>query len=975
MLRLDNIVKDYQMKGNNVRALDHLSLCFRNNEFVSVLGPSGCGKTTLLNILGGLDHYSEGDLIIEGKSTKNYTDHDWDIYRNHKIGFIFQSYNLIPHQNILENVELALIISGVSKTERTQRAKAALDEVGLKDLYKKMPNQLSGGQCQRVAIARALVNEPEILLADEPTGALDSLTSIQIMELIEKIAKKRLVIMVTHNPDLAQKYSTRIIKLLDGKLVSDSMPFSKEDEKKQVEIDSAKEKAIDTINSYNMVTLPKLDKSSEAETDYDRIKQRVEENQNLVYSLISVPEINEVENKFVKSMEEYNIDVKEVEKSNAEKKDSAKMGALTSFKLSGKNLLSKLKRTILTVFGSSIGIIGVSAVLAVSSGVQGYIKSMQDDMLSGNPLSIAQESFDLSKLMKSFSPSEKQDMVQQATKEGYIDVNFITKTLINSANAMGNSMISNKLTLDYVNYLDSIPEEAYSAMAKYYGIQVSNNIFTKTQARLNHSTGDATLSLSAIPNVAASVVEQSEHKEYAKFIPQVAETIAQSIDNEDYILDQYDVVKGKMAKGEDELMLVLNKDGKISDMTLAMMGVYGQDEFLNLIHTFTNDGKGNAETFEKIKQISIDDIMKKEFYYYPNDVVFEKDFDEITQTYNNPNKPFKYHFQKETTWKDSDGMVMKFVGVLQPKKDRQYVSLSNGFYYTPAFTERFLKDNLNSNISQFLNDYCIAHPNGFPTMVSNGTEPISGIYYSYEASYEDDNVWKKCYTTLGSSSMFDNFSSSDLKITVLEPKHVGASNIPTQIDFYPNSFEKKYMITDYLDKWNSEEDITVNGKVLKKADREEVDYSDNLELIINMISTMIDIVTVALVCFTALSLVVSVVMIAIITYVSVMERIKEIGIIRALGGRKRDVSRLFNVETIIIGASSGLFGILVTYILEIIINVVIHANFPMITMIANLSPVTALIVVAISILLTTIAGLVPAKSAAKKDPVVALRTE
>ena len=369
MLRLENIKKDYTMKESVVPALKGISLCFRKSEFVSILGPSGCGKTTLLNILGGLDHYTSGDLIIDGKSTKEFNDHDWDVYRNHRIGFIFQSYNLIPHENILENVELALTTAGISKEEREERAKKALDRVGLSGMYKKKPNQLSGGQCQRVAIARALVNEPEILLADEPTGALDSETSVQIMELIKEISGEKLVIMVTHNPELAKKYSTRIISLLDGNVIGDTNPYSDEEEKKERE---GKEAGF--------------------------------------------------------------------------KEEKAKMSFFTAFKLSAKNLWTKVKRTAMVIIAASIGIIGVSAVLSVSNGVTGYIDSMQDEMMSGNPISISRSAFDLSAMMSSATNVEKEQIVQEGTKDGYINVNFMIEKLIKSAEQMGNSMVSNYIT-------------------------------------------------------------------------------------------------------------------------------------------------------------------------------------------------------------------------------------------------------------------------------------------------------------------------------------------------------------------------------------------------------------------------------------------------------------------------------------------------------------------------------------------------
>ncbi len=430
MLRLEKIIKDYKVADSYVHALKGIDLAFRSNEFVSILGPSGCGKTTLLNIIGGLDKYSSGDLFINGISTRNFKDKDWDVYRNHRIGFIFQSYNLIPHQTILGNVELALTIAGLSKEERTARAKRAIDRVGLAGQYSKKPNQLSGGQCQRVAIARALVNEPEILLADEPTGALDTQTSIQIMELIQEISKEKLVIMVTHNPDLAKQYSTRIVRLLDGQLISDSNPYTLEEECQEV-VTSKEEK---------------------------------------------------VENK----------------------KERAKMSFWTAFKLSLKNLFTKKARTALICIAGSIGIIGVSSVLAVSSGVQGYITSMQDDMLSGNPVQISETAYDLSAMMSGMGMTEKLDSLEII--DGKINVNSIMKHLISQGQAMDKMQISNNITQDYIDYVYTIDKAYAAAITLDYGIDVTNNIYTDFQVNYRDPKKD-TISVSAIKEIYTSVLQ------------------------------------------------------------------------------------------------------------------------------------------------------------------------------------------------------------------------------------------------------------------------------------------------------------------------------------------------------------------------------------------------------------------------------------------------------------------------------------
>ena len=905
MLRLEHIIKNYEMKGAEVKALKDVSICFRKNEFVSILGPSGCGKTTLLNILGGLDHYTSGNLVIDGKSTINFNDRDWDIYRNHRIGFIFQSYNLIPQENILENVELALTISGVSKEEREERAKRALDRVGLKDLYKKKPNQLSGGQCQRVAIARALVNEPEILLADEPTGALDSKTSVQIMDLIKEISKERLVIMVTHNPELAKDYSTRIVSLLDGKVVDDTNPYSEEEEMKERE----------------------------------------------------------------------NKPVYEV-------KEKAKMSWLTAFTLSAKNLWVKAKRTAMIIIAASIGIIGVSAVLSVSGGVTGYIDSMQDEMLSGNPVTVKKEGYDIGKMMNATDTGTKSDIVKGGTKDGYVDVDFMIESLINSANQMGNMMISNKITEDYVNYIKEMPKEYYEDIAYNYGINVNNNIYTSDD--INGYDKGTEFSLSAILSIASSIVEKTEYSSYSSVISSIGDSFSQSLSNTDYLLSQYDIVEGKVAQEEDEIMLVLNRNEDVTDFLMTLLGYYSQDTFMNLIYKFTNDSKYDDSKFQQSKQIAISELMNKDFYYYPNDTILT----ENTGSTSKKTRPFFYSYTRDSSWEN--GIKLKVVGILKPKEGRQYTSLKTGFFYTPKFTERYLKDNYNSKISSFLREYMEENPkaDGYPsgkyekTFLGFKQTVYYGIYYTYSLEYEG-TVYKNNYGYLGESnsmagllSMFLGSSSSGgMTSTTLTLNSIGGNRIPSSINFYPKSFDNKYLVTDYLDRWNSDETLIINGKEVTDQDRDDINYQDNLQVVITMINNIIDIVTIALVCFTALSLVVSTVMIGIITYVSVMERIKEIGIIRALGGRKKDVSHLFNAETLIIGSFSGIFGILITYLIQTILNIVIHHNYPMISAIANLSPLSAIIIILVSILLTTIAGLIPSRSAAKKDPVVALRTE
>ena len=501
MLELRKISKDYVTSSETVKALKEIDLAFRDKEFVSILGPSGCGKTTMLNIIGGLDHYTSGDLIISGRSTSSYRDRDWDVYRNHRVGFIFQSYNLIPHQTVLGNVELALTISGIPKAERIERAKEALDRVGLAGQYYKKPNQLSGGQCQRVAIARALVNDPEILLADEPTGALDTVTSVQIMDLIREIASERLVIMVTHNPELAEQYSTRIIRLLDGQVVEDSCPVSEAElEQNRKELEELRSRAvnihpIEVADGEPCLTPKRKQKDKKAK--------------------------------------------KESKKSAKPRREKAKMSFFTAFRLSAKNLISKKGRTAMVGFAGSIGIIGIAIVLAFSSGIMGYIESMQDDMLSGSPITITETAYDLEALTGMMSDLKDDEVINKLPGNTYI--NSIVEYIAKMSNKFSSMVIKNDISADYIQYVKQMPEAYYSALLFGYGIDLSNNIYT------DYVRGDAasgykteTLSISALTNLYTSILQSTEYKDYASYISQIIPNFKQAPNNKDYILNQYE---------------------------------------------------------------------------------------------------------------------------------------------------------------------------------------------------------------------------------------------------------------------------------------------------------------------------------------------------------------------------------------------------------------------------------------------------
>ena len=894
MLELRNIKKDYVTSSETVNALRGVDIVFRDKEFVSILGPSGCGKTTLLNIIGGLDRYSSGDLVINGKSTKLYRDRDWDVYRNHRIGFIFQSYNLIPHQTVLGNVELALTIAGIGKEERVARAKAALDKVGLSDQYYKRPNQLSGGQCQRVAIARALVNEPEILLADEPTGALDTVTSVQIMELIREIAGERLVIMVTHNPELAEQYSTRIVRLLDGNIIEDTDPVSDEE--------------------YSSLTSSEV--AEETPTDKKRAKKT---------------------------------------------KEKAKMSVFTAFRLSARNLVSKKGRTAMVGFAGSIGIIGIAMVLAFSAGIKGYITSMQDDMLSGNPIRISQTGLDSGALSNMM---DRDDNEVIPPKDQHIIISAMLEYLIQTQIDIGSLLVNNEITPEYVAFINAMPEEYYNAIMYSYGIDMSRSIFTDF-----YETPGAEgrhMSTKQLAEIYKAVLSDTEYKSLASMVDRLAPSFSQMIDNEEYLLKQYDILSGSIASEKNEIMLVLDANDQLTDIFLAGLGYYSQAEFMEVINkTSEKDDDGNPVFDEAIyrQYFSYEELLGKTFTYYPTDAIFGV---EKTTEGEKTTTTLTYKGEME---KSGEGIELTVTGILSPKDTISYGVMGSGIYYTEALTDYVLEQ---AKSSEFIN-YLLGDE-------EKNRQTFSSFTYSFNylpfAAFDGLNVDEELRTEKKDAAVF-----SYSMMTAIEDhcanisKYLGGNDLATGIEIYPISFEEKALVTQYLDQWNDKDvTITVNGVELKGEDRLDITYTDTLELIINMITTMIDIISYALIAFTSISLVVSTVMIGIITYVSVVERIKEIGVIRSLGGRKRDVSNLFIAETAIIGLLAGLIGIGATYLISAIVNVILTPiiGFPNI---AALPASNAIFLVCLSVGLTLISGLAPAKSAANKDPVVALRTE
>ncbi|MBQ8583539.1 MAG: ABC transporter ATP-binding protein/permease [Clostridia bacterium] len=1003
MLVLKNIKKDYVTSSETVRALKGIDIAFRDREFVSILGPSGCGKTTLLNIIGGLDRYTSGDLVINGRSTKLYRDRDWDVYRNHRVGFIFQSYNLIPHQTVLGNVELALTIAGIPKEERVARSKAALDKVGLAGQYYKRPNQLSGGQCQRVAIARALVNDPEILLADEPTGALDTVTSVQIMNLIREIAGERLVIMVTHNPELAEEYSTRIVRLLDGELQEDTNPVSAEEL-------AAAEAAI-------------AEASAEEATEATEATAEKE------------PAVAEVTTEG--SADESRKTLKKAEKAKQKKrKEKAKMSFFTAFRLSARNLISKKGRTSMIGIAGSIGIIGIAMVLAFSAGIRGYIASMQDDMLSGNPITITRTAYDLNSITGLMESMTSEDDKSGRDKNS-VYVNSIIESLVEMNKNAEDIVMENEITEAYVNYVLAMDESYYKAMMLGYGIDMTVNIYT--DFRYSSSSTPENISLHRLLNVAKSVLAKTEIAEQAESITSLAPSLKEMPNNSDYILSQYELVGegSRLATEKDEIMLVLNPDGELSDMLLARLGYFTEEEVLEIVKKAQYEALPDSEKDENNKgysdalykeKFSYAELLNKEFVWYPNDTVFEAGEPMVIPGVGTIPAMYQYN-SESSSFVDSESngaLPLKVVGILIPKDTVSFGSLTSGIYYTKALTDHVLEKNADSNIEEWINS---------EEAKSLLAKTFYNLPYSYTYSYdtngngvidvsedangnrildegEDKNgngvldlgeTYRDGTATIGPDLTMNEMlllsrvdqNDPDAMAAVMAQldtadmlerfaRKLGGVSLASSITIYPNSFDEKHRVTDYLDGWNEElpegkthfEYADKDGNTVRVArdDKHKITYTDAIELMVNLINTMIDIVTVGLIAFTSVSLVVSTVMIGIITYVSVVERIKEIGVIRSLGGRKRDVSNLFIAETFIIGLLAGLIGVGFTYLASTVVNIILK---PIIGYgsIAALPLGNAIFLVILSVGLTLISGLMPASSAARKDPVVALRTE
>lgn len=895
MLELNDIKKDYVSGSTTVSALKGINLRFRDCEFVSILGQSGCGKTTMLNIIGGLDKYTSGDLKINGVSTKNYKDRDWDFYRNNSIGFVFQSYNLIPHQTVLSNVELALTLSGVSKAERKKRAIEALEKVGLGEQIHKKPNQMSGGQMQRVAIARALVNNPDILLADEPTGALDTETSIQIMELLKEISKDRLIIMVTHNPELARDYSTRIVRLLDGVITDDSNPYSLEDMEADI-----------------------------------RAKEAAK----------------------VKTSE------KKIKKSG--KKQKTSMSFFTALSLSFNNLMTKKTRTILTAFAGSIGIIGIAMILSISNGIQLYIDRVQRDTLSSYPITLQAEAIDISSMVSSMTGNSDSEEHEDKSK---IYSNDIMGDMINT---MVKEVKSNNLS-EFKKYIENGSSDIKSYVSDIqYSYDVPLNIYMKDTSNGVEQLNPGTM-FDSIYGEGATSASSSMSSGMGMGMFSNSSVWNQLLGNQQVLDEQYDVLAGHWPENFNEVVLVADKNNEVDDYTLYSLGLKDPEEVRTL---FKKMMVGESYETEKDISYTFDEILDTEFkLVMPTDMY---KYNDVTGTWDDYSKDDKY-----MTNVVNNGTDIKVCGIIRPNDDAVSTSLSSGIGYTSKLTEYIIEEVKNSEIAKAqLADTSVDVFTGVPFDNDRNTEITMDDVNAYMATLSpEESAQMQAMTSGMSDDQILQLFSASLKARTTDAtldsnkSKLGITDLdtPSQIDIYATDFDSKEKVQNIIKDYN---------KLQQDDGKEEnvINYTDYVGIMMSSVSTIINAISYVLIAFVAISLIVSSIMIGIITYISVLERTKEIGVLRSIGASKKDVSRIFNAETLIEGFVSGALGIVVTLLLCIPANALIK-HLTDISNVAQLPVAGGVILIIISMFLTFIAGLIPAKLAAKKDPVVALRSE
>ena len=895
MLELNDIKKDYVSGSTTVSALKGINLRFRDCEFVSILGQSGCGKTTMLNIIGGLDKYTSGDLKINGVSTKNYKDRDWDFYRNNSIGFVFQSYNLIPHQTVLSNVELALTLSGVSKAERKKRAIEALEKVGLGEQIHKKPNQMSGGQMQRVAIARALVNNPDILLADEPTGALDTETSVQIMEILKEISKDRLIIMVTHNPELAKDYSTRIVRLLDGVITDDSNPYSLEDMEADIR---AKEAA-------------------KAKTSEKKTKK-------------------------------------------SGKKQKTSMSFFTALSLSFNNLMTKKTRTILTAFAGSIGIIGIAMILSISNGIQLYIDRVQRDTLSSYPITLQAESIDISSMVSSMTGNSDSEEHEDKTK---IYSNDIMGDMINT---MVKEVKSNNLS-EFKKYIENGGSDIKSYVSDIqYSYDVPLNIYMKDTSNGVEQLNPSTM-FDSIYGEGATSTSSAMSSGMGMGMFSNSSVWNQLLGNQQVLDEQYDVLAGHWPENYNEVVLVADKNNEVDDYTLYSLGLKDPEEVRTL---FKKMMVGESYETEKDTSYTFDEILDTEFkLVMPTDMY---KYNDVTGTWDDYSKDDKY-----MTNVVNNGIDIKVCGIIRPNDDAVSTSLSSGIGYTAKLTEYIIEQVKNSEIAKAqLADTSVDVFTGVPFDNDRNTEITMDDVNAYMATLSpEESAQMQAMTSGMSDDQILQLFSASLKARTTDAtldsnkSKLGITDLdtPSQIDIYATDFDSKEKVQNIIKDYN---------KLQQDDGKEEnvINYTDYVGIMMSSVSTIINAISYVLIAFVAISLIVSSIMIGIITYISVLERTKEIGVLRSIGASKKDVSRIFNAETLIEGFVSGALGIVVTILLCIPANALIK-HLTDISNVAQLPVAGGVILIIISMFLTFIAGLIPAKLAAKKDPVVALRSE
>ena len=870
MLELKNITKDYISGDSTVQALKGIRIEFRKSEFVSILGQSGCGKTTLLNIIGGLDRYTTGDLVINGKSTKKFKDKDWDAYRNYSVGFVFQNYNLIPHQTVLSNVELALTISGVSREERKERAIKALEDVGLKEQIHKKPNQLSGGQMQRVAIARALVNNPDIILADEPTGALDTKTSVQIMEILKEISKDKLIVMVTHNPELAEKYSTRIVKILDGVITDDSKPFTEEDREK--------------------------------------------------------------------------------EKDAKAKDGRTAMKFFTALRLSLNNLMTKKGRTLLTAFAGSIGIIGIALILSISNGVQSYINRVEEDTLSSYPVTIDESTVDISSMMEGLMGETEENT------EAHEDGKIYSRDIMNDMISTLSSKVSNNNLEALKNYIENenstIKDNASAIKYNYHlNINLYKEDISNGVVRVNPSTVMNALGMEDMMEAQKSSTMNSM---FGSSMTSMSNTDVweEMLDNEELLHSQYDLVAGNWPTNYNEVVLIVNENNEISDYTLYALGLKDQKELEEKWNKVQNgetveESETTSYTYDELLNLSFKLILNSDYYKKENGLWIDKSEDE--------------DYMKELL---NNCENINVVGIIKQNEQSVATGMSGGIGYTKDLKEYVINKTNEAEIVKEQKD----NPdiNVFTGLAFPDKDTKT---FDYSQLSDEQRARLAMLSTEELAEIMETYSNNANASYDGNLELLGAVNLdkPSSISIYPKDFDGKDRITQEIDNYNQKQ--RDDGK-----EENVINYTDLIGIMMKSVSQIIDTISYVLIAFVAISLVVSSIMIGIITYISVLERTKEIGILRAIGASKKDISRVFNAETFIVGLIAGLLGIGVTILLNIPITKIIYA-ITGVSVTVSLPIVGGIILVLISMILTIIAGLIPARMASKRDPVEALRTE